>query len=176
MRTVWMSLVAALGLGLAGLIAPRSSAAPAPPRPGPAVEARRAAVDPLHLARLTRYTATATAPLLLGRDPFSFNLERASDLRVARPSRPNDAPARVPPTEPAVTEPPPRLPALAGIAEQSGPAGIVRTAVLTEPDGAVRFVVLGQTLDHLYLVAEIGPDRVILVNARTGEAAQLVLK
>lgn len=173
MKRVWIGLVGGAGLGLAAWMSPPSSAAPVPSRPVPAVASRPADVDPLHLARLIRHTEIATAPRLLDRDPFSFDPapRRHPAFRALR----TEAPARVPAAAPTPASPA-LLPALAGIAQQDEPGGIVRTAVLTDPDGTVRFVVIGQVIDSVYRVSEIGHDRVVFVNARTGGSSQLVLK
>lgn len=67
-------------------------------------------------------------------------------------------------------------PVLSGIAEQNGPEGVVRTAILTEPDGTIRFALVGQTLREMWRVAAIESDRMVMVNGRTGLSSELVLK
>ena len=52
----------------------------------------------------------------------------------------------------------------------------MRTAVLTDLDGTVRFALIGQVVGEVFRVAAIDPDRVTLVNARTGQTSQLLLK
>ena len=52
----------------------------------------------------------------------------------------------------------------------------MRTAVLTDLDGTVRFAVIGQVVADVFRISAIEADRIVLVNARTGQTSQLLLK
>lgn len=172
-RTLWLSLIGGAALGLAGWMTPPSAAAPVLQRRVPATATPPADVAPLQLANLTRYTRVATSPRLPGRDPFSF--DRPPSVPPAPTTRGQEARWRVAVTvlPPPATDP---LPVLAGIAEQQETGSVVRTGVLTEGDGGVRFVLEGQRVGRVYRVAEVGPDRVVLVHTGTGQTSELLLK
>jgi hypothetical protein len=169
----------ALALGMAGWM-DRASSAPQPH----AVEARPVAVakpdeapaevSPLHLDRLAAYTATATAPRLLARSPFEFARPHPAASPLAR--SPADAPSIAHTVAPPAGRGDPSPPALAGITEEGGPDGWVRTAVLIEPDGAIVFVQVGQAAGEGYRVSAIESDRIVLVHTLTGRTSNLVLK
>lgn len=163
---------AAVALGLAGWIDPAASAPRVRP-PGPRVAPVHVAEpDPVHLVRITRYADRATEPRLLQRSPFEFDRAPRTGAST-RPRRTADLPVPRPVLPPAVLEPPPSL---SGIAEQSGPEGLVRTAVLTDPDGTVRFAVIGQVVAAAFQVSAIESDRVVFVHTHTGRTTQLFLK
>ena len=169
---------AVLALGMAGWMAPASSA-PVPR----AVELRVAApvphahpeseADPLGLARLAAYRDKAIAPEVLGRSPFEFDLPRAAPSPHTRAAGDAQQTLRSAPVQVVPTD---ARPVLLGIAEQDGPDGVVRTAVLTDPDGTVRFAVIGQAVGDVFRVSAIESDRVVLVHATTGRASELVLR
>jgi hypothetical protein len=99
------------------------------------------------------------------RNPFSF----VSPVRQAA------APAAVMPLA-IVPDPPPRPPVtLLGIAEDAGPAGPVRTAVL-KSDGQVVFAKEGDRVLSRFLVVRIAADAVQLKDTERGDAFTLILK
>ncbi len=133
-----------------------------------------AEADPLHLDRLAAYTAIATAPLLLARSPFEFARPHPAASPLAR--TPADAPSVARTVAAPAERGDPSPPALAGITEEDGPDGGMRTAVLTEPDGAIRFVQVGQAAGGGYRVSAIESDRIVLLHTQTGRTAELILK
>lgn len=171
---LWAVLpVAALALGLSGRMVPATSA-PAAPAAGPRQPAsvRVPEPDPVHLTRLIRFVEAAAEPRLLPRSPFELD-RTPRDGVSTRPPLAAELPVTRPAATPAVLEP---LPALSGIAEQGGPEGLVRTAVLNDPDGTMRFAVIGQVVAAVFRVSAIESDHVVLVNTQTGRTTQLVLK
>lgn len=176
---VWVLVPgAALALGVAGWIAPAS---PAPARqvvaarPLPAVQLP--AADLLHVARITGYAERTVEPRVLGRSPFAFERARSTGAVVSSRRVPDAAGRRAEGTRvdqtAAALEP---VPDLAGIAEDDGRDGLVRTAVFLAPDGAIRLALIGQDAGGGCRVAIIDTDRVVLLHARTGRTFELRLE
>jgi hypothetical protein len=92
-----------------------------------------------------------------GRDVFAF--------KSPRPVRSQIAPAPVQPAPQAIAPASPRF-LLSGIAEQAGPEGPVRTAIISAP-GALFLVREGEMLSPLYRVARISDNAVDLVELAT---------
>ena len=175
--SVWLLAPgAALALGLAGWI-PAASSAPVV-RASVARETapiKTPQVDPLHLSRITQYAERATPPRLLDRSPFAFDAPPPREVLSSPPRTATPAIVRAD-LAPAPDADAESTPALVGIAEQNGPQGMVRTAVLSDSDGTLRFLLVGQPVGMAFRVSAIESDRVVLTNARTGKSAELILK
>ena len=122
-----------------------------------------------HAARLKERLSSAPVPQSPHRNPFLF------DTRPA----PTQIPRRVEPlpvVQPlAMSEPEPAL-VLIGVAEDQGPNGVTRTAILTDGAEAVFMVTVGQTVLERYTVQGIGAEVVELKDTRTDATRRLVLK
>jgi hypothetical protein len=113
---------------------------------------------------LHAYLSAPPPASTLRRNPFSF----------VEPPRPAAA-RRAAVTEDAQT-PPPRPPlVLSGIAEDSGAAGVVRTAVI-KAAGAVVFAKEGDRVLSRFVVERIAPDAVQLRDTERGDVFTLALK
>lgn len=161
------------------------------PSPGPAGEERgpRHAAAPAaeslagdvraQATRLQARMAQAPAPDQNARNPFSF----APAPRAARtmPWEPVARAASTPEGPPAVSTPPDPPMSLMGIAEETRPAGIRRTAVIAlapGPGGAdtIYMVVEGQPVGNRYKVTKIGVDAVELEDLLTKGYRRLALR
>lgn len=117
---------------------------PSAPQPGAAaVAALTAEVDRLH-----QRLQAPIVPMEFARDPFAFRLRRPA---AGRP------PQAVAPPE-ALSEPAPRAGMaalrLVGVATDDRPGGVVRTAIVSGPDG-LRFVTVGDAVGAGYHVMAI---------------------
>ena len=121
-----------------------------------------------HAARLRDRLAVAPVPQLPHRNPFAFE---------SRPEpRPPSAPTRVEPLPdpmPAASEP---ALWLLGVAEDRGPKGPIRTAIVGDSADAMYMVTVGQTLLGRYRVEAIGADVVELKDIETGAVRRLALR
>lgn len=105
------------------------------------------------------------------RNPFSFAPPRRRPVLPAAEREPviEDVPAAIEPEPPAF-----RL-SLAGIAEDGADGAVVRTAVISTPDG-VLLVKTGDVVGDRYTVAAIGPGSVDLARLDDGTPVRLSLR
>jgi hypothetical protein len=119
--------------------------------------------------KLRERLAQAPAPDIHPRNPFSF-----APAPIAR------TPAAI--VKPAVTEPAPVaepiVPALSlmGIAEETSPEGLHRTAVIGGENDAIYMVMEGQAVTDRYRVTAIGKDAVELKDLITGAYRRLAMR
>ena len=118
--------------------------------------------------RLRERLARAPVPDVRMRNPFSF-----AAARVVRPPAPTVKAAAIdaPPPEPVV----PTL-SLMGIAEETSPEGLHRTAVLGGANDAVYMVMEGQDVAERYRVTAIGKDAIELKDLITGAYRRLAMR
>lgn len=122
-----------------------------------------------HAARLRERLASAPRPQLPHRNPFVF--ESRPDVPQRPPAIRTDpaiVPEPLPPAEPPLS--------LIGIAEDQGPKGLVRTAIITGDADAVFVLALGETLLDRYRVEAIGADAVELRDIATNAVRRLALR
>jgi hypothetical protein len=121
-----------------------------------------------HAARLRQRLASAPVPETPHRNPFLFE------------SRPVAAPRQGVRIEAApIPEPPPApepVLLLVGVAEDRGPQGLIRTAILTDDADGVFIVSVGQTVINRYRVEAIGADAVELKDVTTSAVRRLALR
>lgn len=159
--TAWLASAAGVG---------RYRAAPRP-IPHPAMDAQLTALAAdvqTQGARLRDRLEQAPAPSPRQRNPFSF---APRPLPAREPARPIAVAPELPPpapAEPAVT--------LLGVAEMPGPAGPVRTAMVTTGGGDLIMVSAGQSLLGRYEVAAVAMDAVQLKEISSGAVRTLVLR
>lgn len=140
------------------------------PQPPVSTELAALAADvQTQAARLKERLSQAPAPSAQGRNPFSF----AERPRAA--VRPPRAPAVMAPVMVSDPLPAEAVLVLIGIAEMAGPAGPVRTAMITR-GGELLMVTTGELLLARYEVASIGPDTVQLKDRTSGESRSLTLR
>jgi hypothetical protein len=122
-----------------------------------------------HAARLRERLASAPRPQMPHRNPFIFE---ARPVPLPRPLASRPDPAVVPeplrPPEPALS--------LIGIAEDQGPKGLVRTAIITGDADTVFVLAVGDTLLDRYTVEAIGADAVELKEIATNGVRRLALR
>jgi hypothetical protein len=119
-------------------------------------------------ARLHARLARAPEPAPSGRNPFGFDDRR-------RQARPLLVPRLVidEPQAPAAPEPVPLT--LSGVAEDAGPDGPVRTAILSGL-GTVFHARAGDTIVSRYLVVAVGADAAELKDLSTDQTIRLGLR
>jgi hypothetical protein len=126
-------------------------------------------------ARLQARMAQAPAPEDHPRNPFTFG----ATPRHARAAQPVAAATLAEPV-PAFEPPPPPALMLMGIAEETVPGGVRRTAVLGlgEPQGddAILMVVEGDRVGDRYTVTKIGADAIELEDLVTKAYRRLALR
>ena len=122
----------------------------------------------VEIARLQERLRPTTTPRQPGRNLFSFH---AAAARAARMAPIVAAPA------PAPVEAPPALPALklAGIAEDEGPEGPMRTAVISG-QGQLFLVKEGDSVVQRYRVTKISADVVELIDLGDNSIRRLALR
>jgi hypothetical protein len=137
--------------------------------PTPPIDLRGAELAD-EIARLRERLRPTTTPSQPGRNLFTFRAARAR--AVAAPIAAS-APAAI--TEAAVTQP--SLPPLklAGIAEDSGPDGPIRTAIIST-DGQLFMAKEGDTVTLRYRVAKISADVVELTDLSDNSVRRLALR
>lgn len=121
-----------------------------------------------HAARLRERLASAPRPQLRHRNPFTFESRRTVVAKPAARPDPAVAAEPLPPLEPAL--------ALIGIAEDQGPKGLVRTAVITDDADSVFVLAVGETLLDRYTVQAIGSDAVELKDIASNAVRRLALR
>ena len=121
-----------------------------------------------HAAKLRRRLASAPVPQAPTRNPFLFESRAASPTRHALRE---PAPLPMPP-------PPPPEPALylLGVAEDNGPDGPKRTAILGDQTDEVIIVSVGETVLDRYRVEAIGADAIELKDVTTNAVRRLALR
>jgi hypothetical protein len=122
-----------------------------------------------HAARLRERLASAPRPQLPVRNPFVFD-------RRPIPFTPPPAARKTPEVIAAELTPPEPMLALIGIAEDQGPAGMVRTAIITDEVDAVFVLTVGETLLDRYKVHAIGADAVELKDVASDAIRRLALR
>ena len=127
----------------------------------------------VEIARLQERLRPTTTPRQPGRNLFSFHAAAARAARMA-PMVAAPAPA------PALVEAPPALPALpalklAGIAEDEGPEGPVRTAIISG-QGQLFLVKEGDSVAQRYRVTKISADVVELIDLGDNSILRLALR
>jgi len=122
----------------------------------------------VEIARLQERLRPTSTPRQPGRNLFSFH---AAAARAARMAPIVAAPA------PAPVEAPPALPALklAGIAEDEGPEGPMRTAVISG-QGQLFLVKEGESVLQRYRVTKISADVVELIDLGDNSIRRLALR
>jgi hypothetical protein len=130
------------------------------------VEARSEALA-AEIARLHERLRPDATPRQPGRNLFAFTARSA----------PPAAPAPRPALSEAVLEAPIAAPPfkLIGVAEDTGPEGPVRTAIVATP-GQMFLVREGETVTTRYRVARIAADVVELIDAIDGSTLRLALR
>lgn len=122
-----------------------------------------------HAARLRERLASAPRPQLPHRNPFVFDSRPSAPPRpLAIRADPAPAPEPLPPPEPELS--------LIGIAEDPGPKGLVRTAIITGDAETVFVLAVGETLLDRYKVEAIGADAVELKDIATNARRRLALR
>lgn len=167
---------AAMILAAAGACAAWLSAAmtPARPRPVPPATTRATPIDARgaeladEIARLRDRLRPDATPRQPGRNLFSFG------AAGSRPAPPVATKAALPeaPVAPALAQPEMKL---IGLAEDSGPDGAVRTAIISS-DSQLFLAKEGESVTALYRVARISGDVVELTDVRDGATRRLALK
>ena len=142
---------------------PRPIAIPTPP-----IDLRGAELAD-EIARLRERLRPTTTPNQPGRNLFTF-----------RAARPRPAAAAAEPAHPAITEAPAARPALpplklAGIAEDPGADGPIRTAIISG-DGQLFMVKEGDAVTLRYRVAKISTDVVELTDLTDNSVRRLALR
>ena len=140
---------------------------PAAPRGPSAVELRGAELA-AEIARLRERLHPTTTPQA-GRNLFEFS-SRASAVRAnaATPSTP------MPTENPQPVFAPPPL-TLVGIAEDSGPDGAIRTAIISGL-GQLFFAKVGERVNERFQVTRISPDAAELIDTDSNASFTLALR
>ena len=122
-------------------------------------------------ARLRERLAAAPVPQAPHRNPFLFERspERQAPVRRARELAPvGTAMTPLPVPEPALF--------LVGVAEDRGPQGPLRTAILTDDREGTFIAAVGDVVGGRYQVQAIGADAVELKDVSTGGVRRLALR
>jgi hypothetical protein len=155
-----------IGGTLITLLARASTSVVAPPTTPVPVQSTNA--TPAVMPEVDRLHERLSAPIELAapsRNLFTFR-ETAPVLRtpVARVETPTRPPAPLPPAL-----------ALIGFAEEAGPDGPVRTAIISSP-GGLHFARVGDTIVGDYRLAAIGDDSIDVSGPANAATVQLRLK
>ncbi|HXG56949.1 MAG TPA: hypothetical protein VNJ03_16340 [Vicinamibacterales bacterium] len=172
----WIAGVGLLGAWFASAAGvPRTAGAyRAPQRPAEAAELDRLAADvQAQAGRLRTRLASAPTPQAAIRNPFDFSAPAPAPIVRRSPSRVStpiaiELPAFMAAPEPALE--------LIGIAENQAPKGMVRTAMISSPQGDLLMVTAGQRILGTYDVVAIGADAVELKQVSTGVIRRLALR
>jgi hypothetical protein len=154
---------------LAGAATPRRAIPPPIVTPPQAIDARGLELTN-EVARLRDRLRPTAVPSQPRRNLFTFR-ESTGPSRAA-PSVPLVQPAAI---ESAVAHPADVPLKLAGIAEDSGPDGPDRTAIISG-QGQLFMVKEGEQVTARYLVAKIAADAVELTDVEAGTTRRLVMK
>ena len=166
-----LTLVAAGGAAIAWLAGAATSNREIPPPiilPHPTIDAQSADLAK-EIARLHDRLRPDAPPRQPARNLFAFH---TPPRRIVAPIAPTPAPA-VSEAAPATLPQPPLQ--LAGIAEDAGPDGPVRTAIISTP-GQLFLVKAGDPVTSRYRVARVAADVVELTDAIDGSTRRLALK
>jgi len=144
----------------------RRVAAPIEPRMDPTDISARMLAD--ETARLHERLTPAAAPRQPGRDLFRFTARSSSHS-------PSAAHAAVVAAPPAAVEAPPAIVRLVGLAEDPGPDGPIRTAILGLPGGIV-FAKPGDVIEGRLTVTRISADVVEIVDGATNTTMRLGIR
>ena len=115
--------------------------------------------------RLHDWRPRQPAPGRSNRDIFAFK----------RRAVPPPAPSSAPSIAAAVPQAPPVLFRLIGFAEDAGPEGVIRTAIISG-QGQLYLVKEGETVGSIYRVGKMAPDSVELLDSTGGPMLQLALR
>jgi hypothetical protein len=141
--------------------------APAPiVRPTPIEQSGAALAS--EIAKLHERLRPTAAPRPDGRNLFEFSTSRSVAAPQGRPATPRPPVALLPAPDP----PPPFT--LAGMAEDTGPDGPLRTAIISSP-GELFLVKEGDMVTPRYRVARISADVVELLDVATNATLRLAL-
>lgn len=171
----WIAGVALLGAWFASAAGvPRTAGVSRAPQraPGAAALDQLAADVQAQAGRLRTRLASAPAPQAAIRNPFMLSapapapIVRRSASRVSAPIA-IDLPTFMAP-EPALE--------LIGIAENQASRGMVRTAMISSPQGDLLMVTAGQRILGTYDVVGVGADAVELKQVSTGAVRRLALR
>jgi hypothetical protein len=121
--------------------------------------------------RLHERMKTAPVPQTNQRNPFSFGL---AEPRPRAATTVRAATVAEPPPLPAIPSPP--LLTLMGIAEETLPQGVRRTAIIGGDGNALFMVTEGQAVGDRYKVTKIGADAVELEDLLTKAYRRLALR
>jgi hypothetical protein len=139
---------------------------PAPSRAAP-VDARAAQLA-ADVARLHSWSRPPAAPRHPGRNLFTF-----APSEPAPRQAPAEAAAPPAPPAPTVATPPDLV--LDGIAEDAGPDGPVRTAIIAG-DGQLFLVRQGDAVTSRFTVLRVGAEAVELADRESGTTLRLALR
>lgn len=132
------------------------------------IEARGAALA-MEIARLHERLRPVSSPRHSGRNLFQFSAPRPRAASAPPPA------ARAALSEAAPLAPPPPAFKLSGIAEDPGPDGPVRTAIISSPP-QLFLVKEGEMVTARYRVSRISVDVVELVDVSTNVSLRLAMK
>lgn len=144
---------------------------PAPRPATPAAIEQRGAELASEIARLHERLRPTAAPRQQGRNLFQF---RSPQPRLA-PVTPGTSAVTDAPTPAASLPPPPPPLKLSGVAEDRGPDGPIRTAIISG-QGQLFLVKEGEMVTPRYRVAKISADVVELVDVDTNATLRLAMR
>jgi hypothetical protein len=142
-------------------------------RVSPPPAARKSAVEKSgaelasEIARLRERLRPTATPRQNGRNLFQFSAPRPDPAPVTRPSAPREFVA-------SPASPPPPALRLSGIAEDPGPDGPIRTAIISSP-GELFLVKEDDLVTPRFRVVKISVDVVELVDVETKATLRLAL-
>lgn len=162
-------VVGVLAAWLSAAMTPSERARPALAVVATPVDARGAELAS-EIARLHERLSPDATPAQPSRNLFRFRAAAVRPLALAttKPSDPEPAASPAPAPEPLALK-------LAGIAEDPGPDGPVRTAIISS-SGPLFLVKEGDSVTSSYRVVKIMADRVDLAGTRDGLVRHLDLK
>jgi hypothetical protein len=159
---------AAVGAWLAGAATSNSGRSALTIAPTPAIDLRGEELA-TEIARLQERLRPTSQPRQPGRNLFAFRARAAQPAPVVAAAAPVMAPAAMPLT-------PAQLPwKLAGIAEDEGPEGPLRTAIISG-EGQLYLVKEGDEVTPRYRVGKISADVVELVDVGDNSIRRLALR
>ena len=121
-----------------------------------------------HASRLRQRLKSAPTPQSPHRNPFAFQVRPQQVVQPVRRAEPVAPVAALPPAEPRLS--------LIGIAEDQGPSGLVRTAIMADEAENLLMATVGNTLLGRYRVEAIGADAVELKDVNTSAVRRLGLR
>jgi hypothetical protein len=120
-------------------------------------------------ARLKSRLASAPSPQNPVRNPFAFAEKETTSKRArSAPIEPAAPPPVLEPAEPAID--------LVGVAEDTTPTGIVRTAIISALSGELFLVKEGELIAGRYRVKTVGTNSVELNDQLSGSVRRLTLR